>query len=122
MKVFSSLFTNNVNASKCRLSSVVERLPEEQSVSGSIPLDGTSGNSASGKRTGEIPDMGSNPIASTNFGNLKISAYKSAFLLPSRYSKSVSWPICSARRNMGFAVKARLEQRTTLACGNPLPV
>lgn len=47
MKVFSSLFTNNVNASKCHLSSVVERLPEEQSVSGSIPLDGTSGNSAS---------------------------------------------------------------------------
>ena len=30
-----------MNASKCRLSSVVERLPEEQSVSGSIPLDGT---------------------------------------------------------------------------------
>ena len=57
-------------------SSGVERLPEEQRVGGAKPSPATNFNGCMkpnrqgvcGKWTGEIPNMGSNPIASTNFG------------------------------------------------------
>ena len=59
-------------------SSGVERLPEEQRVGGAKPSPATNFNGCMkpnrqgvcGKRTGEIPNMGSNPIASTIFGNM----------------------------------------------------